>query len=150
MASNDAYSILDRAHDNFATAKLEEAFNWSDFASKTNLRGWYMVAFRSNRKPSADLDLLDHLETLANDDAANQPGYLFYFKGKVLPGATHLRNLSFCMWQDRECATVAAQRSAHRSASAVAQAMYEEYRIERYLAVVHTEGERSWVEFERL
>src|SRR6266566_4928044 len=95
----DAFLILDKAHDDFASAPIVEAFNWDKFAAETDLSEWYLVVFRSNRKLDADVSKLEELDDMAHDDAAGQPGFIFYFKGKILPGAAHRRNVSFCMWR---------------------------------------------------
>jgi hypothetical protein len=146
--TNDPFMILDRAHDDFATAPIAEAFNWAKFAAETDLKAWYLVAFRSTRKLSADVNKLDALDDLAHNDAAGQPGFLFYFKGKILPGTSHLKNLSFCMWQNRDFAKAAAARSMHTNASAIAIEMYKDYKLERYNAHVQRAVGQAWVEFE--
>ena len=148
--TQDPFQILDRTHDDFAASPVAEAFNWAEFAAETNLTHWYMVAFRSTRKPTANLDLLDDLETLAYNDALEQPGFIFYFKGKVVPGAAPNQNMSFCMWRDRASAVAASRRHHHAKAAAVANGMYDVYQVERYNATVHRSDAKAWVEFDPL
>jgi hypothetical protein len=145
--SNDEFEILEKTHDNFATAPIDIAFNWDMFAKKTKLHDWYLVAFRSTRKPDADLRELEYLDELAHQDAASQPGFLYYYKGKIMEGATHTHNLSFCMWTDRESAKAAAMRSMHRQASNIALKMYDQYNLERYIGKINREGHEPKVEF---
>jgi hypothetical protein len=146
----DPFEILDKAHNDFATAPIEEAFNWDKFAKYTVLDYWYMVAFRSIRKLDANLAELEMLDELAHQDAATQPGFLFYFKGKIMGGASHLHNMSFCMWTDRASARAAAKRTMHRQASNVALKMYDKYSLERYEARVTRSGKQPRIEFTAL
>jgi hypothetical protein len=144
--SSSEFETLEKTHDNFATAPIEEAFNWDEFAKVTKLNEWYLVAFRSTRKPDADIAELEYLDEMAHQDAAGQPGYLFYYKGKIAEGSNHLHNLSFCMWTDRDSAKRAAMRSMHRQASEIALKMYENYNLERYLGKIKREGDHPKVE----
>lgn len=143
----DPFRILNQAHNNFATAPIEEAFNWSEFAKHTNLDFWYLVAFRSTRKFDANIAELEMLDELAHQDAATQTGFLFYYKGKIMEGSKYLHNMSFCMWTDRESARNAAMRTMHRQASHVALTMYDKYNLERYNARVVRSENPSRVEF---
>jgi hypothetical protein len=145
---DDPYLILERAHDDFAIVPIETAFNWDQFAIYANLSKWYLVAFRSTRKENVDVSQLNALDNMAHNDAAMQPGFLFYFKGKILPGASHRKNLSFCMWENRNFARAAAQRQMHLNASAVALNMYDAYVLERYEAHVARDNKKTRVVFE--
>jgi hypothetical protein len=147
VASVIAFDVLDRARDDFALAPVHEAFNWPAFAELTDLETCYMVAFRSVRNPGADVALLDALDEVAHQDASTQPGFLFYFKGKILPGADHLGNLSFCLWRSQADAKASARRPAHREASAVALTMYQRYELECFEVRVLRAGGRARVEF---
>jgi heme-degrading monooxygenase HmoA len=126
---------------------IDEACNWADFAAQCDLDQWYLVVFRSTRKPSADDARLEELGEKARQEASEQPGYLFYFKGDVKSGTDRLRNLSFCMWRSRAEAEAAARRPSHKTAIEVGLGMYKEYKVERYDAKVRREGGRAWVEF---
>jgi hypothetical protein len=146
--NDQAFLVLERAHDNFATAPVSEAFNWGQFAAQTGLKKWYLVVFRSNRKEDANVQQLEALDDMAHNDAATQPGFLFYFNGKILPGVTHRKNLSFCMWVNRDFARAAAQRQMHKNASAAALDMYDEYVLERYEAHIARHSGKARVIFE--
>lgn len=129
---------------------ISAAINWSDFAAHTDLDQWYLVVFRSTRKPEANDAKLDALGEAARQDASRQPGYLFYFRGNVLEGTNKLKNLSFCMWRSRSEAEAAAKRQLHQTAITAGIGMYQEYIVERYNARVNRDGGRARIQFTAL
>ncbi len=87
------------------------------------------MVFRSVRRASANLDLLQEHDDRAYADAEGAGGLLFYFKGLV---NERRECLSFCLWESREQASRAAGATSHRAATTITAQMYESYTIERY------------------
>src|SRR5918998_5116499 len=113
----------------YANLPIEEGFNWSSCLEGASFDRLYVVAFRSVRRASADLDLLREDDDRAYADAKSAGGLLFYFKGLI---NERRECLSFCLWESREQARRAASGASHREAATITAEMYESYTIERY------------------
>src|SRR5215213_7105702 len=93
----------------YAMRPVADAFNWQSAGADLGDGEWYLVAFRSTRKPEADEARLTLFDELAHQEAAAAPGFLHYFKG---PAASDGSCLSFCLWDTRADARAAAGRPA--------------------------------------
>jgi hypothetical protein len=113
----------------YANSPVEEGFNWSSCLEGASFDRLYVVAFRSVRRASADLDLLREYDDRAYADAKSAGGLLFYFKGLI---NERRECLSFCLWESREQARAAADGASHRAAATIMAKMYESYSLERY------------------
>jgi hypothetical protein len=113
----------------YANSPIEEGFNWSSCLEGATFDRLYVVAFRSVRRASADLDLLREYDDRAYDEAKSAGGLLFYFKGLI---NERRECLSFCLWESREQARNAADGASHRAAATIMSEMYESYSLERY------------------
>jgi hypothetical protein len=113
----------------YATRSIQDGFSWSSSLAGCVFDQLYLVAFRSVRRPSADLHLLREHDDRAYEQARQSGGLLRYFKGE----ANERREcLSFCLWERREQAIEAAGTASHQSAAAISALMYESYVLERY------------------
>ena len=115
-------------HPDYATLSIEDAFDWSSL-SCCHFERFYLVAFRSLRRPEADLDLLLEHDDCAYEEALASGGLLRYFKGNANERG---ECLSFCLWETREQARRAADAASHRSAAGVSARMYLSYTLDRY------------------
>jgi hypothetical protein len=106
---------------------MAAAFTWADCADDMPPGEWYLVAFRSFRRPTADEAQLTAHDDRAHAEATNAPGFVHYFKG---PTANDGSCLSFCLWTSRAEARSAAGRIAHVEAVGLVHEMYAEYRLE--------------------
>jgi hypothetical protein len=118
---------LEPVSERYATAPVAEAFTWSEAAPDFGDGEWYMVAFRSVRRPGADEARLSLHDELAHQEAAGAPGFVDYFKG---PCAMDRTCLSFCLWKSRAEARSAAGKPAHLRAIGLLDEMYESYTLE--------------------
>jgi hypothetical protein len=116
----------------YANLPIEEGFNWSSCLEGASFDRLYVVAFRSVRRASADLDLLREYDDRAYADAERAGGLLFYFKGLM---NERRECLSFCLWESREQARSAADAASHRAAATLMAKMYESYSLERYYLI---------------
>jgi len=115
------------AGDSYATMPIATAFNWDEAMADLGDGEWYLVAFRSIRRPDADEARLEAFDELAHQEAAGAPGFIHYFKG---PKAADDSCLSFCLWQSRSDARAAAARPAHVRAVNLIAEMYALYALE--------------------
>ena len=113
----------------YVNLPIEDGFNWSYCLDGASFDRLYVVAFRSVRSVSADLDLLREYDDRAYADAERAGGLLFYFKGLM---NERRECLSFCLWESREQARSAADGASHRAAATLMAKMYESYLLERY------------------
>ncbi len=127
----------------YAILPFAEAFNWADCVTKDDEGEWYLVAFRSVLREFADEAQLWEFDERAHREAEAAPGFLHYFKG---PANDHRECLSFCVWETRAHARLAAGGPAHMEAIAIAHAMYERYTLE-FLRVIKRKGVNA-LEFE--
>lgn len=116
----------------FATLPILEGFTWDDCFAPVEAGEWYLVVFRSIRRPDADLQLLTEYDDRAYDEALANRGLLYYFKGEL---NERCECLSFCVWNSREQARASARLPQHAQAAALVRQMYESYTLERYLLV---------------
>jgi hypothetical protein len=123
----DALPDLEPVTDAYASLPIADAFNWQDASRALGDGEWYLVAFRSIRRPDADEVRLNAYDDLAHVEAAAAPGFVHYFKG---PAASDGSCLSFCLGQSRAEARSASGGAAHRQAVGILQEMYAQYALE--------------------
>ena len=123
----DALAALQPTAETYARLPVAEAFNWADCAPGVAAGEWYLVAFRSIVSPDADIARLTVYDDFAHADAANEPGFVHYFKGPLADDGTCL---SFCLWNSRTEARAAASRPAHLEAVAIIGETYSQYTLE--------------------
>jgi hypothetical protein len=125
----DALERLRPVSDRYASLPVEAAFTWSNVAADIPVGEWYMVVFRSVRRPDTDEDRLDAHDRWAHDEATGSPGFQHYYRGPIgADGAC----LSFCFWTSRAEARAAAGRPAHALAVAITHETYSTYALEFY------------------
>jgi len=119
------------AADDYPLRPIEDAITWADAASIEAAAEWYLVVFRSIRRPDVDeLELARH-DDAAHDEAMTAPGFVHYFKG---PLSVERACLSFCLWTSREAARAASGMPAHRAAVAFIGDAYAHFTLEFYRA----------------
>jgi hypothetical protein len=123
----DALPDLRPVSEAYANLPVAEAFTWQDSSRELGDGEWYLVAFRSIRRPDADEAELTLYDELAHQEAATAPGFVHYYKG---PTADDGSCLSFCLWLSRADARAAASRPAHLRAVTLIARMYQQYRLE--------------------
>ena len=117
---------------------IEQGFDWPAIADH-DFDQLYLVVFRSERLPDADLDLLRWFDDLAYAEALASGGLLRYFKGDA---DDRRRCLSFCLWESREAALRAAGGKKHEQAASITAKMYVSYDLERYELTPRNDGGR--------
>jgi heme-degrading monooxygenase HmoA len=129
LESRPAFERLAPMPGPYATMPIAQAFDWASCADGVTTGEWYLVCFRSVRRPDADERLLETLDDAAHLEASSATGFVHYFKG-----ATTERGecLSFCLWDSRAHARAAAGRPAHAVAAAIVGEMYASYTLEFY------------------
>jgi hypothetical protein len=123
----DALPDLAPVSEAYARLPVAEAFNWQDAAGGLGDGEWYLVAFRSIRRPGADEARLNEYDEVAHQEAALAPGFVHYFKG---PAEADGSCLSFCLWDSRAEARSASGGPAHVRAVTLLDEMYEQYALE--------------------
>jgi hypothetical protein len=123
----DALHRLEPVGESYATLPIADAFNWGDATTELGNGEWYLVAFRSIRKPDADEARLEAFDERAHREATRAKGFIHYFKG---PRADDGSCLSFCLWNSRADARAAAGRPAHVRAVSLIDEMYALYTLE--------------------
>ena len=123
----DAIPDLRPVSEAYASLPVAEAFTWQDASHELGDGEWYLVGFRSIRRPDADEVRLNDYDEMAHQEAAAAPGFVHYFKGPV---ASDGSCLSFCLWTSRAEARTAARGSAHLEAVTLLDEMYEQYALE--------------------
>ena len=123
----DAFRHLAPVSDGYARLPVADAFTWSDCSDAVEAGEWYLVAFRSVRRASADEARLTAYDDRAHAEATTCPGFVHYTKG---PTADDGSCLSFCLWTTRHDARAAAGKPAHAEAALIVHEMYESYRLE--------------------
>ena len=113
--------------DRYATLPVADAFTWEACERDVEPGEWYMVAFRSIRRPDIDEDRLTAYDDWAHAEATGAPGFVHYLKGPTQPDG---RCMSFCLWDSRAEARQAAGRPAHIQAAALTHEAYAEYTLE--------------------
>jgi hypothetical protein len=132
----DALQGLRHAGDDYAARPIGAAFNWGEAGADLGDGEWYLVAFRSIRKPTADEARLEAYDEAAHQEAAAAPGFIHYYKG---PKASDGSCLSFCLWSSRADARAAAGKPLHVSAVSLVDEMYASYILE-FHRVTRTAG----------
>jgi hypothetical protein len=144
MAVGPAFDRLEPVAPDYATLPIGRAFDWAVCATEADAGEWYLVCFRSIRRPDADEARLTVMDDLAHTEAMSAPGYVHYFKG---PTNERGECLSFCLWDSRKEARAAAGRPSHAAAATIVHETYASYVLEFY-RVRKTVGQRTF-EFER-
>ena len=124
----EACQQISPRHPDYAALSIDDGFHWSSLYC-CHFERLYLVVFRSVWQPEADLDLLRELDDRAYEEALKSGGLLRYFKGQANEWG---ECLSFCLWETREQARLAADAASHRSAAGVSAQMYLSYSLERY------------------
>jgi hypothetical protein len=113
--------------DRYATLPVPDAFTWDACLASVSPGEWYMVAFRSTRRPDADEARLTAYDDWAHTEAMQAPGFVHYFKG---PANARGECMSFCLWKSRAEARAASGLPAHVQAAALTFESYSQYRLE--------------------
>jgi hypothetical protein len=142
----DALPDLAPVSEAYATLPVADAFTWQDAAGALGDGEWYLVAFRSIRRPGADEERLNAFDEMAHQEAAAAPGFVHYFKG---PADRNGACLSFCLWTSRAEARTAAAGSAHARAVALLNEMYQEYALEFLRVTRHAGGPLTFEAYDR-
>lgn len=132
----DLLQTLAPVADDYATLRVADAFTWQDASADLGDGEWYLVAFRSTRRPGANEERLAAFDELAHQEASGSPGFVHYFRG---PAAADGSCLSFCLWTSRAEARAAAGRPDHVRAVSLISEMYAQYTLE-FLRVTRTAG----------
>ena len=138
--TNRSPSPFDRlvpVSDRYATLPVSDAFTWEACEPHVEPGEWYMVAFRSIRRPKVDEDRLTTHDDWAHAEAMDAPGFVHYYKGPTQPDG---RCMSFCLWDSRAEARAAAGRPAHTQAAALTHEAYAEYALEFHRVARLAEG----------
>jgi hypothetical protein len=135
--SRSRFDRLLPVSDRYASLPVADAFTWAACAGQVQPGEWYMVAFRSRRKPGVDEDRLTAYDDWAHHEAMKAPGFAHYFKG---PTQADGLCMSFCLWDSRAEAREAAGRPAHTQAAALTHEAYAEYRLEFHRVRRLTDG----------
>lgn len=129
------FASLAPAAAGYATLPIAEAFTWDRSAKDLEPGEWYLVAFRSVLRDTADEALLWEHDRRAHQEARLQPGFVHYFHGE--PNELH-QCLSFCLWDSRGHAREAAKGAAHLEAVGLVAEMYDSYVLEFHRVRKHT------------
>jgi hypothetical protein len=132
----DALAALAPISEAYANLPVADAFDWTAAGEALGTGEWYMVAFRSVRRPEADERMLNEYDERAHDEASRSAGYVHYFKGPLAADGTCL---SFCIWTSRAEARAAAGKPLHAEAAGLVAEMYERYTLE-FLRLRRTAG----------
>jgi hypothetical protein len=130
------FERLEPVSDRYATMPVDQAFTWAACLDDVGAGDWYMVAFRSVRRPDADEARLCLYDDWAHEEAMSADGFVHYFKG---PTSSDGSCMSFCLWSDRAAARAASGRPRHAEAAALALEMYARYDLE-FHRVTKSEG----------
>jgi hypothetical protein len=122
-----AFEGLEPVSDRYATLPVDQAFTWAACLDEVDAGEWYMVAFRSVRRPDADEARLCLYDDWAHEEAMSAEGFVHYFKG---PTSSDGSCMSFCLWSDRAAARAASGRPRHVEAATLALEMYARYDLE--------------------
>ncbi|HEY7589815.1 MAG TPA: hypothetical protein VH723_02410 [Candidatus Limnocylindrales bacterium] len=137
---NGPFDRLLPVSEDYATLPVRAAFTWESCADRELEGEWYLVAFRSVQKPSADQELLNRMDEAAHAEVTAAPGFVHYFKG---PLTARRECLSFCLWDGRSEARRAAGGPAHVAAIGIIGETYERYTLE-FLRVTKGPGEAAF------
>ncbi|MEO8436996.1 MAG: hypothetical protein ABI562_00960 [Chloroflexota bacterium] len=113
--------------DLYAGLPVADAFEWTACEPDVGHGEWYMVAFRSVRRPDVDEARLTAHDDWAHAEAFDAPGFVHYYRG---PTQADGGCMSFCLWDSRAEARSAAGRPAHTAAAALTHQAYASYTLE--------------------
>ena len=125
----------------YANLPIRKGFNWFSCLGDARFGSLYLVVFRSVRRATADLRLLQEHDDSAYEAALEAGGLLRYFKGEM---NERRECLSFCLWESREQAVAASGGASHRTAAQVTAEMYESYTLERYELTMDDTGDLAF------
>ena len=114
----------------YQTAPILEAFNWSYVLEPIVSGRWYLIVFRSLRRPDVDNEMLTAYDDMAFAEAMRSGGLLRYYKG-AMDRDRHC--LSLCVWERRRQAQVATALPDHQDAAQLTNRFYVSYDVERYI-----------------
>ena len=123
--------------DRYASLPVAKAFTWSSCRQAVGAGDWYMVAFRSFRRPDADESRLCLYDDWAHEEAMTAAGFVHYFQG---PTSSDGSCMSFCLWSDRASARAAAGGPRHAEAASLALEMYARYDLEFHRVTKRADG----------
>jgi heme-degrading monooxygenase HmoA len=106
-----------------------DGFDWAGCIASAIGGPWYLVVFRSIRRPGADADVLTEFDDRAHLEARDAGGLRLYFKGVPTPAR---ECLSLCLWDSAEEAHRALRLPGHQAAVRIAHGMYERFALERH------------------
>lgn len=146
-----ALARLQAVRDDYAIASYTESFNWPQVLDELKQlvqksgkgfkeTSFYIVAFRSQIKPSTDYSHLGELDKAAHAEAVASGGFLKYWFGS--PDA-ELRNLATCVWRSREDALDGGRGPAHRKAAGATRSLYAYWKIDQHRLTVRDNVD-SW------
>ncbi|KAM6484606.1 hypothetical protein HDV62DRAFT_302422 [Trichoderma sp. SZMC 28011] len=138
--------------DDYATAPYVESFNWPEVLDEVKRlaqqsgrpfkeTSFYIVAFRSQIKPSTHYGDLGVLDKAAHAEAVASGGFLKYWFGSPDP---ELRNLATCVWRSREDAMVGGRGPAHRKAVGATRNLYAFWKIDQHRLTIRDNVD-DWV-----
>ena len=79
--SPSPFDRLAPVSDRYATLPVSDAFTWDACAPDVEPGEWYMVAFRSVRRPDVDEARLTAHDDWAHAEAMGASGFVHYFRG---------------------------------------------------------------------
>jgi hypothetical protein len=123
----DALDALAPVSRDYASLPVADAFDWTEAGAALGEGEWYMVVFRSVRRPDADEATLTDYDDRAHVEASRSNGFVHYFKGPLAADGTCL---SFCIWASRADARAASGKPLHAEAAGLVAEMYERYTLE--------------------
>jgi hypothetical protein len=137
VSLHEACRRISPINPHYANLPIEAGFDFSTRLGGVHFDRLYLVVFRSVRRATADLKLLKEQDDRAYEAALEAGGLLRYFKGEM---NERRECLSFCLWERREQAVLAAGGASHRTAAQLTAQMYESYVLERYDLAKGAEG----------
>lgn len=142
--------------EDYRVAPIEEGFDWPAILQETTAQSGpvdeklYLVVFRSQRKETADADLIAALDAAAHEEAMQSEALYHYFAGEI---DENRRSLSWCLWTDQQSARDALVGSSHQTTAAHAEEFYGSggFSIELYDVFHHPDQDtQNQVILERL
>ncbi|QPH18859.1 hypothetical protein C2857_003964 [Epichloe festucae Fl1] len=146
-----ALSRLRAVREEYATASYTESFNWPEVIHELRQlvaksgkdfkeTSFYIVAFRSQIKPSTDYSHLGELDKAAHAEAIASGGFLKYWFGSP---DDELRNLATCVWRSRQDALEGGRGPSHRKAAGATRSLYAYWKIDQHRLAVR-DNVNSW------
>ncbi|KAG6010811.1 hypothetical protein E4U21_004199 [Claviceps maximensis] len=146
-----ALSRLRAVRQDYATAPYKESFNWSEVFDELRQlvvssgkefkeTSFYIVAFRSQIKPSTDYSHLGELDKAAHAEAIASGGFLKYWFGSP---DDELRNLATCVWRSRKDAVQGGTGPSHRKAAGATRSLYAYWKIDQHRLTIRDNVD-SW------